>query len=127
MKQKIFIVVAAIILMPMGLFGQTYQSLWKQVEDAQKKDHPQTAMSHLEKIEKKAEKELAYGQLLKSTLLYSSLQSEIAPDSLLPAVIRLEQREKETKDVALKCVYDAILAKIYEQNHQLDILFRYYY
>ena len=121
MKQKIFVVVATMMLVPMGLFGQTYQSLWKQVEEAQKKDLPQTAMSHLEKIEKKAEKELAYGQLLKSSLLYSSLQAEIAPDSLLPAVARLEKREKETKDVALKCVYDAILAKVYEQNHQLDM------
>lgn len=121
MKHKIFIVVATIMLVPMGLFGQTYQSLWKQVEEAQKKDHPQTAMSHLEKIEKKAEKELAYGQLLKSTLLYASLQAEIAPDSLQPAVARLETREKGTKDVALKCVYDAVLAKIYEQNHQLDM------
>ena len=65
MKQKLLIMIAAMLLVPMGLFSQTYQELWKQVEQAQKKDLPKTAMEHL--------------------------QAEVAPDSLLPAVKRLEQ------------------------------------
>ena len=91
MKQKLLIMIAAMLLVPMGLFSQTYQELWKQVEQAQKKDLPKTAMEHLQKIEVKAQKAGDYGQLLKSTLLYSKLQAEVAPDSLLPAVKRLEQ------------------------------------
>ena len=78
----------------MGLLGQTYQTLWKQVKEAERKDLPKTAMAHLQKIEQKAAKEKAYGQLLQSTLLHSRLQAEVAPDSLRPAVDRLEQQEK---------------------------------
>ena len=120
MKHRLFIVVAAILLVPMGLLGQTYQTLWKQVEEAQKKDLPKTAMTHLQKIEQKAAKEKAYGQLLQSTLLHSRLQAEVAPDSLRPAVDRLEQQEKNISDVPLKAVYDAVLSIVYQNNHQLD-------
>ena len=120
MKHRIFIVVAAILLVPMGLLGQTYQTLWKQVEEAQKKDLPKTAMTHLQKIEQKAMKEKSYGQLLQSTLLHSRLQAEVAPDSLRPAVDRLEQQEKTIKEVPLKAVYDAVLSIVYQNNHQLD-------
>ena len=73
MKRKLLIIIAAILLVPMGLFSQTYHDLWKQVEQAQDKDLPKTAMEHLQKIEQKAQKAGDYGQLLKSTLLYSKL------------------------------------------------------
>ena len=119
MKHRLFVIVAAICIVPMGLFGQTYQSLWKQVEEAQNKDLPQTAVQHLQKIERKAQKEHSYGHLLKATLLASQLQAEIAPDSLPPAVNRLEQQERDVKDLPLKAVYDAVLSKIYQENRQL--------
>ena len=108
------------LMMTTNVTGQTYESLWKKVQNAQDKDLPQTAMTHLKEIEAKAAQEHAYGQLLKSTLLYSRLQAEVAPDSLLPAVVRLEQEEKATKDMALKAVYDAVLSQIYAANHELD-------
>ena len=105
----------------MTLFGQTYQTLWKQVREAQEKDLPQTAMKSLLEIQEKSKKELAYGQLLKSTLYYSKLQAEVAPDSLRPAVSRLEQQEQATTDVALKAVYDVVLSRIYAENsYQLE-------
>ncbi len=107
-------------MMTTNVTGQTYESMWKKVQNAQDKDLPQTAMTHLKEIEAKAAQERAYGQLLKSTLLYSRLQAEVAPDSLLPAVVRLEQEEKATKDIALKAVYDAVLSMIYASNHELD-------
>ena len=119
MKYRLFIILATIWMVPMGLLGQTYQTLWKQVEEAQNKDLPKTALTHLQKIEAKAAKEQAYGQLLKSTLLHARLQAEVAPDSLRPAVNRLEQQEQATKDVALKAVYDAVLSIVYQNNRKL--------
>ena len=119
MKHRLFIIVASIMMLPMSLLGQTYQTLWKQVEEAQQKDLLQTAIAHLQEIETKARKERAYGQLLKSTLLHSRLQAEVAPDSLAPAVRRLEQQEQQVTHVALKAVYDAVLSIIYKQNPQL--------
>ena len=110
---------AALSLIPAGMTAQSYESLWKQVDNAQDKDLPQTAINHLVKIEQKACKELKYGQLLKSTLLHSKLQAEVAPDSLMPAVSRLEQQEQAAKDIALKAVYDIVLWKIYSNNYEL--------
>ena len=121
MRQKFVIVVAIILLMPMGLFGQTYSDLWKQVEQARDKDLPKTAVAQLEKIEKKAQREQAYGQLLRSTLLHAQLMAEVAPDSLQPAVSRLQQQEQQATDNApLQAVYDAVLSQIYQRNHQLS-------
>ena len=119
MKQKLFIIVTTILLIPMGLFGQTYESLWKQVKEAQQKDLPQTALSHVGKIVQKAQREQAYGQLLKSTLLRAQLQAEVAPDSLRPAVTCLEQQEDQAQTPALQAVYAAVLSQIYKSNHQL--------
>ena len=115
-----FVIVAMILLMPIGLFGQTYKELWKQVEQAQDKDLPKTAITHLEKIEKKAQGEKAYGQLMRATLLHAQLMAEVAPDSLAPAVSRLEQQEQQSQgDLVLQAVYDAVLSQIYSRNHQL--------
>ena len=120
MRKHIFNIVLAMLLVPLSISGQSYSELWKQVEDAQAKDLPQTAIAALKKIETKADKEKSYGQLLKASLLISKLQAEIAPDSLLTAVERLEQKEQEAAgDIPLQAVYDAVLAKIYQQNHQL--------
>ena len=113
------ILFAVLLLMPVGVLGQSYQELWKAVEQAQQEDLPKTAMNKLHTIAAKAEREKAYGQLLKSTLLDARLQAEIAPDSLLPAVKRLEQREQRTKDLVLRAVYDAVLSTIYGDNSQL--------
>ncbi len=120
MKQKMFVVVAMILLMPIGLFSQTYKELWKLVEQAQDKDLPKTAITHLEKIEKKAQNEKAYGQLLRSTLLHAQLLAEVTPDSLAPAVSRLEQQEQQAQgNLVLQAVYDAVLSQIYSRNTQL--------
>ncbi len=120
MKNRLFLIMVSLLLMPMSVLSQAYSSLWKQVEDAQEKDLPQTAMASLKKIKDKATKEKAYGQLLKSTLLYAKLQAEVAPDSLQPAVQQLEEQQQEAADVPLKAVYSAVLASIYGSNHQLD-------
>ena len=121
MKQKLFIIVAILLLMPIGTFGQTYKELWKQVEQAEYKDLPKTAISHLETIETKARAEKVYGQLLRSTLMHAKLMAEVAPDSLAPAVARLEQQEQQSKDdLVLQAVYDAVLSQIYLRNHQLS-------
>lgn len=119
MRRLFLTLIIASIWMPITVIGQTYNSLWKSVEEAQEKDLPKTAMAYLQKLTDKAQQEQAYGQLLKSTLLLTKLQAEVAPDSLRPAVSRLEQREQNTKDLALKAVYDVVLANIYGSNSEL--------
>ena len=57
MKCKLMTFLMALLLLPMGIIAQTYQQLWKLVEEAQQKDLPQTAIRHLQEIEVKAQKE----------------------------------------------------------------------
>ena len=119
MKRNLLSVLAALLLVPMGIFSQTYQQWWHQVEEAQQKDLPRTAIDCLQQIEHQATKELAYGQLLKATLLRARLQAQVAPDSLRPAVTRLEQQARTAGDVGLEAVYAAVLSQIYDKNHEL--------
>ncbi len=119
MRKTFLSMIAILSLIPARMTAQSYESLWRQVDNAQEKDLPQTAINHLVKIQQKSRKELEYGQLLKSTLLHSKLQAEVAPDSLLPAVRRLQQQEQAAKDIALKAVYDVVLWKIYSNNYEL--------
>ena len=120
MNKKIGMVLAAWLLIPMAMVAQTYSALWKQVEAAQEKDLPKTALTHLTKIETKARQERAYGQLLKAALTTVKLQGEIAPDSVAPAVKRLEQQLEGTREVALQAVYATVLSKIFSDNSELE-------
>ena len=107
-------------LIGMMLFGQTYSALWKQVEEAEKKDLPRTQYDVLMKIVNKAQKEGEYGQLMAAELAGSRVMATIAPDSLQPAVERMELRYRSATDKALTAVYATVLKKIYEDNNQLE-------
>ena len=120
MKQKVLTLIAVLMFMPMWIFGQNYRDLWKQVQKAENEDLPQTAIKHLTAIEEKAIEEKAYGQLLKASLYHVRLQNEIAPDSLAPAVKRLEKKEAAVSDVVLRSVYDVVLYRIYRDNRSLS-------
>lgn len=90
------------------------------MENARDKDLPRQALTHLQKIEDKAQKEKAYGQLLKATLLTANVQQDIAPDSLAPAVARIERQAKAATDPVLQMVYATVLYKVYSLNPSID-------
>ena len=104
----------------MTMNGQTYTALWKQAEAAEEKDLPRTQYDVLMKIVAKAQKEGQYGQLMAAELAGSRVMTSIAPDSLQPAVERMEARRRAAKDKALATVYAVVLKKIHEANSQLE-------
>ena len=115
MKKKLLLT-TIVLMLPMWIFAQTYSSLWKQVKDAEDRDLPKTEQELLTKIAQKAEKERAYGQLLKAEVQHARSLSSVSPDSLPTAVGRLKQREAQAAgNVVLQAVYDAVLGYIY--NH----------
>ena len=113
------IALAVIWMIPAFLFGQSYESLWKQVEDALNKDLPQTEQQVLRQIAAKAEKEKNYGQLLKAELEAGQACTSVSRDSLKPVVERLQQREERAKDPVLRAVYQTVLGSVYERNYFL--------
>jgi len=119
--KKILLLVILTCIMPMNnLFGQSFDALWTEESDALLKDLPETQLKVLQTIEKKALKEQAYGHLLKARLKQARVQAMISPDSLKPAVERLQQQAEATNDAALKAVYYAVLGKIFKSNSSLD-------
>lgn len=119
MRKIALILLIALTVPAVSLTGQTYSALWKQVKEADNKDLPQTKIGVLQRIERKAETEKDYGQLLKAHLLAMQTAALISPDSLPYAVERLEQKEQKASDAVLKAVYNAILYRIYSDNAHL--------
>ena len=119
---KRIITLLLILIMPMMIFGQSYASLWKKVEAANEKDLPKTEYELLQKIVKKADKGKDYGQLLTAELRSIDVMAHMAPDSLKPAMVRLQQRYEATTDVVQKTVYQTVLHRIYRQNGSLEMV-----
>ena len=104
----------------MTTHGQTYTTLWKQADEAAQKDLPRTQYDVLMKIVVKAQREGQYGQLMAAELAGSRVMASIAPDSLQPAVERIEARYRGTSDKAVAAVYATVLKNIYDDNSQLE-------
>ena len=96
--------------------AQTYNQLWQKVDDAAKKDLPQSQLTVIRQIADKATKEKQYGQLLKAQLKEGAVLTSISPDSLKPALQRMEQTYNRVSDPALKAVYATAIGKLYQQN-----------
>ena len=113
MKKNLILMFLA--LMPFRLFAQSYDALWKQVDEAGKKDLPKTQIATLKKIAAKAETDRNYGQLLSSELMAAGLQTAISPDSADVEIARIEAKAEkaEAKDPVLAAVYYAVLGRIH--------------
>ena len=120
MQKKIWAILF-IMMLPMWLFGQSYSELWKKANEAEDKDLPKTQYEVLQKIVAKAEKEKAYGQLLKAELNAAQVMSVIAPDSLKPAVEQIQKRGEATKDEVLRLVYQTVLYRVISDNSDLEL------
>lgn len=110
-----------------------YEQLWKNVEEAAKKDLPRTQIEHLQAISAKAEKEKNYGQMLKAGWQEMYTWGKISQDSLAPQMKRLERKAAafEQTDPALAAVCYAALGKTCTQRWmrgtEMDTLARTYY
>lgn len=102
--------------------ADSYSQLWKQVEEAQKKDLPKTQIALLGQIADRAEANADYGQLLKASLRTNELWAMISPDSVAPALTRTEAKAMsvEAKDPALAAIYYAVLGSYYKNTYSLQ-------
>ncbi len=115
------VIILSVVLssMTIDVRAQSYQQLWDNVEEASKKDLPQTEIDILDKIIRKAEKEKAYGHLMKAELRTLHLKKSISPDSLAPAFLRLvEKAELQKKDLP-KAVYSTMIGSVLNTDSEL--------
>ena len=109
MKRILTILLLSMLALGMSAQGD-YTSLWKQVEKAQEKDQPKTALSAVKKIEAKAEKEKHYGHLFAALFTERNILQEISPDSVAPMEKRMEAKYKVLEKTApiAACIYQVV-------------------
>lgn len=122
MKHRLLLVVFAALMIPAAVSADSYTTLWKREAEAREKDLPKTRIDILDRIIAKAEADKAYGQLLKAQVTRIGVSATVSPDSLAPAVSRLEAEAKrvESVDVVLAAVYNSVLGTVYRERPSLS-------
>ncbi|MDR1879807.1 MAG: alpha-2-macroglobulin [Tannerellaceae bacterium] len=111
--KKIVVAFVLFFVMPGGVFGQTYDALWKQVEQAKKKSLPQTAMRLTEEIFRKAEAEKNSGEMLKAFTERSLCRGQVTPDSFYVDLERMEEWVEASGVPADRAILHGLLADQY--------------
>lgn len=122
-RRQLFVCIALMVmcfLVTTSVKAQSFSQLWSEVEKAQKADKPQSEITVLEQIITKAEKEKAYGQLMKAELMVIQCKNAISPDSLAPAFTRLVKKAEAQKKELPRAVYHAVIGKVLNGNYQLE-------
>lgn len=90
-----------IVLLAMSLFAplhaQTYDKMWKEVEQLQKKDLPKSVVSASMKIYDKAKAERDIPQMMKAYLTAMQYRALVTPDSLEADIRKLENWAKTNR------------------------------
>ena len=113
--KKIGILITAMLL-PLFVLGQSYSKLWNDVEQAQNKDLPKTALSGVNKIISLANTKGDADQLAKALIVKMCLVNELSPDSAEVMLPVIEKECKNRKTALDRCVYSALLGWLYKCN-----------
>lgn len=117
--RKLITILILMLMAPLGIWAQSYDALWKQVDEAEAKDLPKTQIGVLKKIVAKAAKDKSYGNLLAAELLTSSLWTQISPDSVEIETKRLNAlcAKAERTDPVLAAVYNCALGRLFDTDN----------
>ena len=113
---KTFILTLFMSLTSLFAFGQSYDKLWKQVEQFEDDGKPKSAYDAASKILKKALRAHHTGQTLSARLKMASLRQEWAPDSFFTDIRELEALRSAERRPEARAVYASLLAELYEMN-----------
>ena len=104
--------------------AQTYEKLWKQVVQAEKKDLPQTVISLTSEIYRKAKAEKEVPQMLKAYTWRMKYRESLTPDSFFVDLKGLEQWAAMTNESVERAVLHSLIAEMvanYAQMNQWEI------
>ena len=96
-----------------SLHAQSYDNLWKQVEQAEKKSLPETVVKLTGQIYRKGLQERNAPQMLKAYVCRSAYQEELTPDSLYARLPQLEQWAQTEPDAVNRAILHSLLAEEY--------------
>lgn len=96
-----------------ALYAQTYDKLWKQVEQAQKKSLPQTVIKLADEIYRKGRQEQNAPQMLKAYICRETYQEGLTPDSLYSSLKYMESWAQSERNPVNKAILHSLLAYEY--------------
>lgn len=117
---KRFILCGLCVVSLCGMAAQvraaSYDNLWKQVKEYERKDLPKSAYAVVEQIAAKAGKEGKKGQRMAALLYGCKLRQQVVPDSFYTDMLRLERLKRQATDEVERAVLASVLAGLYEDN-----------
>lgn len=96
-----------------ALHAQSYDKLWKQLEEARDKSLPQTVIRLADQIWQKAQAEKNAPQMLKAYVCRQACQKRITPDSLYTGLAAMERWAQQEADETNRAILHSLLARQY--------------
>lgn len=119
--QKHTLTLFVILLMPIILMAQSYDKMWKEVEQAQQRDLPKTTLQAIDRIIATAQKHDDAAQLIKACVTRIKIASDLSSDSAQAMIPKMEAMIQSTKSPADKCVWQMVLGWCKTQGARLGI------
>ena len=98
-----------------GLRAQSFDGLWKQVEQAEKQSRPQTVIRLAEEIYRKGEAERNSPQMIKAAVYRMKYQEQLTPDSFYVNMERLERWARSADEPLDRAVLHSLIAEKYAE------------
>ena len=115
--------ICMMVLLGLGVIpamqAQTFDKLWKEVEQAEKKSLPKTVIKLTDEIYQKGEKERNSAQMLKAYMWRMKTQDILTPDSFYVGLRDLEQWAKQTEQPMDRAILHSLIAEFYA-NYAAD-------
>ena len=117
---KKILTLATSLVLAAGASAQSYDKMWKEVQQQVEQDLPQSALKCVEKIRDKAATENNSVQLLRAILMLRVYNAEVSPDSAQVYIKQIEQSLATESDSVMKALYHSALAQCYESEEADD-------
>lgn len=111
--RRICTVMLLVLMAFPALHAQSYDNLWKQLEEAREKSLPQTVIRLADQIWQKAQTEKNAPQMLKAYVCRQACQKRITPDSLYTSLAAMERWAQEEADETNRAILHSLLARQY--------------
>ncbi len=112
MRHSIYIFILSFLIFCSDSYAQSYEKMWDNISEYQKRGLPQSVIAQAYKIYNKASQENNKPQIIKSFLTAMQYREDISPDSMNIDIKSLDKMASESKDIEEKSLLYSILAKL---------------
>ena len=104
-----------------SLRAQSYDQMWKEVENLEKKDLPKSVIRQVNRIYAKAENEKNAPQMMKAFLVCAEKKVGLSPDSLAGQMDARRQWAAEEKDTVARAVLNHVMGACLLESRNADV------